>query len=247
MSLRKRKETEKCALYFEYFCKHYIKIISNDYKNRCDSKKVSFNLFAYQKRLFNHLENNKNIIFSKFHFGGFTTFMLVYGIWRCLFRLNERILYIGNGDKNFNKFLDIMYDIPIWMKDGVSKRRDGQYICNFKNTGSSIIFRSSFREKPIKKEFNFLIFDEAAQMVDFTKNINFTKDNLRTCVFGQVDNNESNFFWNLLENAKVGFNAFSVYENYYWERPDFAERDRDWFNGCFITEFGQRPLYFDVS
>lgn len=86
-------ETEKCKEDFNYFCSEYVKII-HPIKGE-----VPFVLFPYQERLFDAIQKDKHVICKTFRQGGFTQFMCVHALWKCLFFPNQTNLIVSKSDR----------------------------------------------------------------------------------------------------------------------------------------------------
>src|SRR4051812_2265787 len=87
------KEFELCSRDFTHFLRTYIKIIHPK------RGMIPFEVYDYQKRLFEHYETNRFSILTKFRQGGFTTTTLLYALWLCMFRLDQRILFVTKSDR----------------------------------------------------------------------------------------------------------------------------------------------------
>src|SRR5947208_715269 len=87
---------------------------------------IPFELFPYQVRLYDHLEDNRFTIFSKFRQGGFSTELAIYGLWKCLFRLDQSVLWLAKTDREATHVCDSIVKraleyMPDWMKGSVMK------------------------------------------------------------------------------------------------------------------------------
>src|SRR4051812_15660424 len=87
------EEFEKCARDFEYFATAYIKI-THPIRGL-----VPFKLFGYQQRVIGDFETYKHNIVRKFRQGGLTTLATLWSLWRCMFKLDQRILVLSKSDR----------------------------------------------------------------------------------------------------------------------------------------------------
>src|SRR5437870_5419564 len=89
-------ELQRCIADCTYFCDNYVKI-SDPKSNDNGSKQIQ--LFEYQKRLIEMMEKHRFVIGKKFRQGGFSTTMVAYAVWRCLFKTDESIMFIAKTDR----------------------------------------------------------------------------------------------------------------------------------------------------
>ena len=129
LNKEQQDEITRCVVDFPYFCEKYIQILSYDalsskHTSVSNSKIIPFKLWPHQLRLYEHLENNRFTIFSKFRLGGFSTLLGIYGLWKCLFRFDQNILWLSKSDHEAMNACDglvkraIEY-LPDWMKGEV--------------------------------------------------------------------------------------------------------------------------------
>src|SRR5689334_10594985 len=87
------EEFAKCTLSFFYFSENYVKI------NHPIRGRVPFELYDFQRRVVNDFENHQFNIVSKFRQAGLTTVALIWSLWRCMFKLDERIMVMCKTDR----------------------------------------------------------------------------------------------------------------------------------------------------
>lgn len=228
MRLKKEQSEEisRCAVDFSYFCEHYVKLNITGKDGT-----VPFKLYPYQVRLYEHLEDNRFTIFSKFRQGGFTTELAIYGLWKCLFRLDQRILWLSPTDREAIDVCDsivkkVIENIPEWMRGNVMKMTNSHQK-SFVETDSHMHFYNP--KEACGRAMSLLIIDEAS----FIKDMDETWKALWPCVgvganvvICSTANYDDDWFWSTLQNASLNLNNFSVYECDYLERPEF--RDPQW-------------------
>ena len=162
--IRRKKEMIKCADSFAYFCHKYVKILHPM------RGLIPFILFKYQRKTIYDYENNRFNIISKFRQGGLTTVTLLWGLWRCMFQLDQQIMLISKTDREATD-IGMMADracenLPEWLKP----KKDGKWndhLKQFTDTGSALKFYSP--EAARGKSVTFLIVDECAFIDDMEK------------------------------------------------------------------------------
>jgi hypothetical protein len=233
LTREQQEEIARCAVDFPYFCREYVKIYLPQGTNpppgsSLTSAIIPFELFPYQVRLYEHLEDNRFTIFSKFRQGGFSTELAIYSLWRCLFRLDQRILWLAKTDREATYVCDSIIKraleyMPDWMKGNVMKMLSS-HEKKFPETDSSMFFGTP--EAACGKAISLLVVDEAT----FIQNMDSHWKAMWPClstggnavVLSSV-NKDDDWFWTMLENAKLGLNNFSVYQCQYQEHPEFSD------------------------
>ena len=222
-------EILKCAVDFPYFCGTYLRTHS-------EFGIVPFNLFDYQVRLFEHLEENKKVIFSKFKGGGFTTVMLAYSLWLCLFRENYNICYMSqDGVKSVestSEFGSLLRCLPKWMvgavkRMGISTVNKNAGVRSMFETGSEINFIREDIKPMYSKPITVFIVDEAS-LIPKMAELWLAVKSLITgqAIIFSTFNTDCDWFCNTLDFAKIKVNDFSVYECSYLEHPELAKKEK---------------------
>ena len=227
--LTKEQQSEflKCATDFPYFCETYIKI-------NCRA----FKLYPYQERLYNHIEDYRQTIFSKFRNGGFSTELGIYSLWRCLFREDQRICFATVDDKMAVHISDIVktaaQSLPSWMSEDV--KLINNHVKTFPETNGSIQFQSMKNAGSLTAT-NLLFIDEASFIGDMDKQWKEMAGSLSATgcrlVIYSTANLTTDWFWRTLTDALNGRNTFTVYECEIDEHPEFC--DKVWQDSMKIT------------
>src|SRR3990167_3971353 len=89
----RESEFTKCALDFKYFAETYVKI------THPKRGLVPFNLYQYQERVINDYNTFKHNIIRKFRQGGLTTLTVIWAMWRCMFKLDQKIMVLSKSDR----------------------------------------------------------------------------------------------------------------------------------------------------
>lgn len=226
------QEISRCASDFSYFCEKYVNLKLNT-KTIAGVKNPSvspFKLHPYQVRLYEHLENNRATIFSKFRQGGFTTQLAIYGLWKCLFQLDQNVLWISSKDHQACDVCDLIVrtvieNLPGWMCGNVGKMTNSHQKC-FMDTDSDMKFCTP--ESSLGRRATLLIIDEASFIKNMDQHWRALYPILGKGMRGQLVicstvNYEDDWFWQTRENAILYLNSFSVYRCDYKERPEFCD------------------------
>lgn len=219
------EEIAKCAADFPYFCEHYIKI---NVITGSNTETQSFKLHPYQVRLHEHIENNRFSIFSKFRQGGFTTELAIYGLWKCLFRLDQRVLWLSQSDRTSQDVCNgivkrAISHLPEWMKGNVMKMTNSNQK-SFPETDSSMQFHTP--GAMYGKSGSLLIIDEASFINDMNKHWKAIWPCLSTggsVIVLSTVNYDDDWFWQTMEDAALKLNSFSIYRCNYKERPEHCD------------------------
>jgi len=223
-SHRQQQEIVKCCNSFAYFCHKFVKIL-HPMKGL-----IPFVLFNYQRKTIRDYENFRFNIISKFRQGGLTTVTLLWGLWRCMFQMDQQIMLLSKTDREATD-IGMMVDracenFPSWLKP----KKDGKWndhLKQFTDTGSAIKFYSP--EAARGKAVTFLIVDEAAFIDDMDKHWKAMWPILSTggsCTLVSTVNGLGNWYEQTYHDAKEGNNKFHVIDLDYWEHPDY--NDEEW-------------------
>lgn len=215
------EEIQLCAEDFLYFCDNYVHFDD-----------TNLDMYNYKRRLVNHLEENQFTIFSKFRAGGFTTLLSIYGLWKCLFQLDQNIFWVSNNTAQSNFVCDLVKEVieslPGWLIGEVSKMVNNNEK-KFKETNSNMYFHSSVGfERLLGSKISLLIVDEANHINNLDYIWRQLFPTLRKdsgCVLMGTVNRDTDWFYGMLEDSKEGKNTFKAYECEYTEHPLF---DSEW-------------------
>lgn len=221
---RRQKEIIKCYNSFSYFCHKYVKIL-----HPMDGL-IPFVLYNYQRKVIDEYENHRFNIISKFRQGGLTTVTLLWGMWRCMFQLDQQIMILGRTDRDATD-IGMMVDrsienFPEWLKP----KKDGKWndhLKMFTDTGSALKFHSP--EAARGKSVTFLIVDEAAFIDDMDKHWKAMWPILSTgggCTLVSTVNGLGNWYEQTYHEAQEKQNRFNIIDLDYWEHPDY--NDDEW-------------------
>jgi hypothetical protein len=241
---RQKEEIIKCLESFPYFCQKYIKIL-HPVKGL-----IPFLLFKYQARCIEEYKKYRFNIISKFRQGGLTTVTLLYGLYKCMFELDQQIMTLSKTDREAVG-TGMMVDRAVeHMPDWIKPKKDGKWndhLKQFPDTGGALQFYSP--EAARGKSVTFLIIDEAAFIPEMENHWKAMWPVLSTggsCVLVSTVNGLGNWYEETYTKAKAGENKFHVIDLDYFEHPDYNEKNNpDW-----ITEqraqLGERGFLQEV-
>lgn len=223
-SLNSRDEITKCAESFVYFCENYVKI-HHPLKGL-----LPFQLHGFQKRYIKALEENRFVISKKFRQGGFTTITLVWFLWRCLFKHDERIMTISKTDRDAASLSRVVRQIidclPDFLKPKLERAND--YNIEFEETNSRIMFHKPEATRGLA--LNYLYLDEPAFFKDMDQHWKAMYPCLSTggnCIAISTVNGKSNWFHKTYMDAVEQKNSFHVFHCEYTEHPEFTKERTD--------------------
>jgi len=222
--IRRQKEIIKCCNSFAYFCHKYVKIL-HPMKGL-----IPFILYKYQHKVINDYNNHRFNIISKFRQGGLTTVTLLWGLWRCLFQLDQQIMLLSKADKeatDIGMIIDRAVEhLPAWLAPDKKAGKWNDHLKMFTETGSAIKFHSPVSARG--KAVTFLIVDEAAFIPDMETHWKAMWPVLSTggsCTLISTVNGIGNWYHQVYVEAKESLNRFHIIDLDYWEHPDYNNTD----------------------
>lgn len=241
---KQEEEIVKCADSFAYFCQKYIKILHPT------KGLIPFMMYKYQDRTIRDYENHRFNIISKFRQGGLTTVSIFYGLWKCMFQLDQQIMALSKTDREAT-VIGYMVDraiehMPIWMKP----KKDGKWndhLKQFPDTGGALQFYSP--EAARGKSVTFLIIDEAAFIPDMDKHWKAMWPVLSTggsCVLVSTVNGLGNWYEETYTKAKDGKNMFHIIDLDYWEHPDYSKKSNPQWVDEQLSQLGEKGFAQEV-
>ena len=240
-----QKEILKCTQSFSYFCHKYVKILHPT------KGLIPFIIFKYQKKCIEEYEKSRFNIISKFRQGGLTTVTLLYGMWRCMFRLDQQIMLLSKTDREAT-VIGMMIDraveyLPDWLKPNKDSGKWNDHLKQFTDTGGNMIFYSP--EAARGKATTLLIIDEAAFIPDMETHWKAMWPVLSTggsCVVISTVNGVGNWYEETYVGAKDKKNMFNVIDLDYWEHPDYNDRKNPNWSKEQKAQLGERGFLQEV-
>ena len=88
-----REELKKCSEDPIYFIRNYVNI-EHPIKGI-----IPFDLFKFQERIINEVEDNRFNIIRKFRQAGITTICAAYSLWSIIFKQHHNVMVVSIGDR----------------------------------------------------------------------------------------------------------------------------------------------------
>lgn len=221
---RQTAEYRKCALSFAYFATKYIKILH--------PKKglIPFVMFNYQRRVIQEYETERFNIISKFRQGGLTTLTELWLLWRCLFKLDQQVLFLSKTDREAIAAGEIVNTavkyLPNWLQPG----KDGKWNDHhkqFPETGGNMRFMTPEGARGLA--ITYLVLDEAAfipEMEKYWKSMYPVVSTGGNVIVISTVNGLGNWYEQTYTQAKNKKNLFNVIDLDYTEHPEY--NDEKW-------------------
>lgn len=226
-TLEQVKEILKCKDDPIYFITTYCKIISLD-----SEVLISFDLFEYQKKFIQTIQDNRRIISMQPRQMGKSQTVAAYILWYTLFNNNKTVAILAHKFDGATEILSryqLMYEnLPLWMQQGIKTWNKGDVELE---NGSSVITAATSQAGIRGKSVNLLYIDEASSIP------NNIADQFFTSVYPVVSAGETtkivitstplgyNHFWKFWNDAENNINGFVPLRVHYWEHP---KRDEAW-------------------
>lgn len=216
---RQRIEIAKCALSFSYFCTKYVKIL---HPRR---GLVPFILYKYQRFVINEYENNRFNIIRKFRQGGLTTVTEIWGMWRCLFKLDQQIMFLSKTDREAIAAGEIVnkaaQNLPKWLQPS-KEGKWNDHTKQFYDQGSNMHFFTP--EAARGRAITYLILDEAAfipNMEEHWKAMYPTISTGGNAIVVSTVNGLGNWYQETFYKARDKSNDFNIIDLKYTQHPEY--------------------------
>lgn len=213
-------EFKRCTENPIYFLSNYIKV-THPVRGL-----VPFDLYPFQRRILQNIEEHRFNILRKFRQAGCTTIAAAYSLWTIIFQKHKSVVIISKGDTEATEVLDrikLMYDeLPEFLKPGIAE--DNKHTLKLK-TGSIIKSRPSGKQSGRSLAGSLLIIDEAA----FIENI----DSIWAAVYPIIStggrafvlstvNGVGNWYHDVYQKARNQENAFNPIDIRWQEHPEYS-------------------------
>jgi len=218
---KQRIEYAKCALDFFYFANKYVRVLH--------PKKgaVRFINYKYQHRVVGDFEKYRFNLISKFRQGGLTTLAEIWGMWRCMFKLDQQIMLLSKTDREAIAAGEIINRVvehlPTWLKPDLQGKWNDHHK-QFYSTGGSLYFFTP--EAARGRSVTYLILDEAAFIPDMDKHWKAMFPMLSTggnCIVISTVNGLGNWYEKMFHKSKRLGKPFHILELEYTEHPEYND------------------------
>lgn len=219
------KEYQRCMKDPVYFAEKYAKVIS------LDKGLVPFELYPYQKDMFEHFQNNRFSIVLACRQSGKSISSCIYILWYALFHPDQTIAVLANKGATAREMLAritlALENIPFFLQPGCKALNKGSL--EFSNNSRIIAAAtsgSSIRGLSVNLLFldEFAFVDDAATFYTSTYPVVSSGKTSRVIVTSTA-NGVGNIFHKLYEGAVQETNEFRPFRVDWWDVPG---RDEEW-------------------
>lgn len=208
-----------------YFCQKYVKVIA------LDSGLVPFNLYPYQKDMFNHFQKNRFNVVLACRQSGKSISACAYLLWFALFHSEKTVAIMANKGATAREMLGritlMLENLPFFLQPGCKALNKGSI--EFSNN-SRIVAAATSGSSIRGMSVNLLYLDEfafverAAEFYTSTYPVVSSGKETKIIVTSTA-NGIGNIFHKIWEGAVQGTNEFQPFRVDWWDVPG---RDKEW-------------------
>ena len=218
-------EYKKCMESPTYFARTYVKVIS------LDEGLVSFDLYPYQEKMFNHFTNNRFSIVLACRQSGKSISSVVYLLWYAIFHPEKTIAILANKGATAREMLArvtlALENLPFFLQPGCKALNKGSI--EFSNN-SKIIAAATSGNSIRGLSINLLMLDEFAFIENdgqfYTSTYPVVSSGKDTqIIITSTANGVGNVFHKLWEGAVTETNEYKAFRVDWWDVPG---RDAEW-------------------
>src|SRR5210317_1260811 len=219
------QEYAKCMQDPVYFCEKYVKVIA------LDQGLVPFELYPYQKQMFEHFNSNRFNIVLACHQSGKSISACAYLLWYALFHSEKTIAVMANKGATAREMLGritlMLENIPFFLQPGCKALNKGSI--EFSNN-SKVIAAATSASSIRGFSANIIMLDEfafvekAAEFYTSTYPVISSGENTQVIITSTA-NGVGNQFYKIWESAVQGISEFKPFRVDWWDVPG---RDEKW-------------------
>lgn len=219
------QEYKKCMDDPAYFARNYIKVIS------LDKGLVSFDLYPYQEKMFDHFNDNRFSIVLACRQSGKSISSVAYLLWYACFHPEKTIAVLANKGATAREMLArvtlMLENLPFFLQPGCKALNKGSI--EFSNN-SRIIAAATSGSSIRGMSVNLLFLDEFAFVENATEFYTSTypvvsAGKTSRVIITSTANGLGNIYHKLWEGAVQGTNEFKPFRVDWWDVPG---RDEEW-------------------
>lgn len=214
-----REEFLRCKQDPKHFIKTHVHIIHQLLGE------VKFDLFPFQERIIDNLQEHRFNIIRKFRQAGITTIACAYALWIIIFQKNKTIPILSIGDKESTEVkerIDLMFDqLPSFLKPNIKK--NNEHILHLA-TGSKVVSRPSGKASGRSLSGYLLIIDEAAfieKIDDIWAGVYPTLATGGRALVISTVNGMGNWYYEQYTAGRENANFFNAVDIYWQEHPQY--------------------------
>ena len=218
-------EYSKCMNDPSYFAEKYCKIIS------LDKGLVPFELYPYQRKMFNQFEENRFNVVLACRQSGKSISACAYLLWFALFNSEKTVAILANKGATAREMLSrvtlMLENTPFFLQPGSKALNKGSL--EFSNNSrilASATSGSSIRGLSVNLLYldEFAFVEKAAEFYTSTYPVVSAGKDTKIIVTSTA-NGIGNTFYNIWQGAVQGINEFKPFRVDWWDVPG---RDKDW-------------------
>jgi len=218
-------EYQKCMEDPTYFARTYCKIIS------LDEGLVNFNLYPYQKTMFDHFNNNRFSIVLACRQSGKSISSVAYLLWYALFNSEKNIAVLANKGATSREMLSritlMLENLPFFLQPGTKTLNKGSI--EFSNNSKIIAAAtsgSSIRGLSVSLLYldEFAFVENAAEFYTSTYPVISSGKDTKVIITSTA-NGIGNMYYNIWQGATQGTNTYKPFRVDWWDVPG---RDEKW-------------------
>ena len=220
-------EYQKCMQDPAYFARTYCKIIS------LDEGLVNFNLYPYQKNMFDHFNDNRFSIVLACRQSGKSISSVAYLLWYALFNSEKNIAVLANKGATSREMLSritlMLENLPFFLQPGTKTLNKGSI--EFSNNSKIIAAAtsgSSIRGMSVSLLYldEFAFVENAAEFYTSTYPVISSGKDTKVIITSTA-NGIGNMYYNIWQGATQGTNTYKPFRVDWWDVPG---RDEKWKN-----------------
>ena len=218
-------EYAKCMRSPEYFAEKYVKVIN------LDTGLVPFDLYPYQRKMFNHFRYNRFSIVLACRQSGKSISSCAFILWYILFQSDKTVAILANKGSTAKEMLAritlMLENLPFFLQPGCKALNKGSI--EFSNNSriiASATSGSSIRGLSINLLYldEFAFVDKATVFYTSTYPV-ITSGTTTQVIVTSTANGIGNVFHKLYEGAVQGTNSYKPFRVDWWDVPG---RDVEW-------------------
>ena len=218
-------EYQKCMEDPTYFARTYCKIIS------LDEGLVNFNLYPYQKTMFDHFNDNRFSIVLACRQSGKSISSVAYLLWYALFNSEKNIAVLANKGATSREMLSritlMLENLPFFLQPGTKTLNKGSI--EFSNNSKIIAAAtsgSSIRGLSVSLLYldEFAFVENAAEFYTSTYPVISSGKDTKVIITSTA-NGIGNMYYNIWQGATQGTNTYKPFRVDWWDVPG---RDEKW-------------------
>jgi len=218
-------EYVKCMESPAYFARKYVKVIN------LDRGLVSFELYPYQEKMFEHFKQNRFSVVLACRQSGKSISVVAYILWYAIFHADQTIAILANKGSTAREMLSritlALENLPFFLQPGCRTLNKGSILfSNNSRVVASATSGSSIRGLSVNLLYldEFAFVNRAAEFYTSTYPV-VSSGKQTKVIITSTANGVGNQFYRIWEGAVQGSNEFKPFRVDWWDVPG---RDEEW-------------------